>query len=141
MQINFLKSQWGPLISQPFLAYMSFLFHANCQNISNFNFKILSTNCSWPKWTIQPDQLGSNFNLLKLSNMTKLIIAWFTSTRGVYQVWLDGSLTFEFARVECLSLSIINFLFRTKSKVPDSHERVSIWVSILTYGIFLTKQT
>ena len=55
-------------------------------------------------------------------------IAWFTSTRGVYQVWLDRSLTFEFAQVECLSCSVTNLLYSGLMKV---HSNTSIQQKII----------
>ena len=55
-----------------------------------------------------------------LSKTTKLIIAWFTSTRGVYQDRLGRSLTFEFAQVECLSCSVTNLLYSGLMKVHSN---------------------
>ena len=43
--------------------------------------------------------------------MTKHYKAWFTSTRGVYQVCLGRALTNEFTQVECLSCSVTILLY------------------------------
>ena len=74
-----------------------------------------------------------------LSKETQAFIAWFTSTRGVYQLWLGRSLTFEFAQVECLSCSVLSLLSYGLTRVHSTyiistaHSDLVICVAIILF--------
>ena len=60
---------------------------------------------------------GFESQLLTICLNDQANIAWFTSTRGVYQVWLDMSLFLEFAQDESQSQSVTNFFIQDLKKV------------------------